>query len=115
MVSAIVSELSMASSVASTQTVMASSPTRRSPPPAVASPSGATATAATTTRAAEIAEIAATALAEIARDPKWLSRGGVQRALALNPYTPIRITLTLLPLFSTQELHELSRDGAGPM
>ena len=54
----------------------------------------------------------ATALAEIARDPKWLSRGAVQRALALNPYTPIRITLTLLPLFSTQELHELSRDGA---
>ncbi len=28
------------------------------------------------------------ALAEIARDPKWLSRGAVQRALALNPYTP---------------------------
>ena len=54
----------------------------------------------------------AVALAEIAREPKWLSRGAVQRALSLNPYTPIRITLTLLPLFSTQELHELSQDSA---
>ena len=54
----------------------------------------------------------APALAEIAREPKWLSRGAIQRALALNPYTPIRITLTLLPLFSIQELHELSQDGA---
>ena len=51
------------------------------------------------------------ALSEIARDPKWLSRGAIQRALALNPYTPIRITLTLLPLFSIQELHELSKDS----
>ncbi|MDP6945089.1 MAG: hypothetical protein QF464_13150, partial [Myxococcota bacterium] len=51
----------------------------------------------------------AAALAEIARDPRWLSRGTIQRALALNPYTPIRITLTLLPLFSVQELHELSQ------
>jgi len=53
----------------------------------------------------------AVSLREIARDPKWLSRGGIQRALALNPYTPIRITLTLLPLFSVQELHELSQDA----
>lgn len=53
----------------------------------------------------------ATALREVARDPKWLSRGPIQRALALNPYTPIRITLTLLPLFSTRELRELSLDS----
>ena len=52
----------------------------------------------------------ATALREIAREPKWLSRGTIQRALALNPYTPIRITLTLLPLFSVQELYELCQD-----
>ena len=51
-------------------------------------------------------------LREIARVPKWVSRASIQRALALSPYTPVRVTLTLMPLFSTAELVELSRDGS---
>lgn len=49
-------------------------------------------------------------LREIALVSRWLSRPGVQRALVLNPYTPVRVTVALLPLLGAQELHEVSRD-----
>ncbi len=56
-------------------------------------------------------EIAETdALSEIARVPRWLCRPAVQRSLILNPYSPVRLTVTLLPLLSPNELVEVSRD-----
>ncbi len=50
------------------------------------------------------------ALSEIARVPRWLCRPAVQRSLILNPYSPVRLTVTLLPLLSPNELVEVSRD-----
>lgn len=49
-------------------------------------------------------------LREIALVPRWVSTPAVQRALVLNPYSPVRIPVTLLPLFSAQELHEVRKD-----
>ncbi len=63
----------------------------------------------------------ATALREIARDFKWIQRPALQRALILNPYTPVRIAVTLLPLLGpweqlelsdNQQVHHLVRMGA---
>ena len=50
------------------------------------------------------------ALREIARVPRWLCRPAVQRSLILNPYSPVRLTVTLLPLMSPSELVEVSKD-----
>ncbi len=48
------------------------------------------------------------ALAEVARS-HWLARRAVQRALAFNPYTPVRIVSVLLPLLSIADRAELRR------
>ncbi len=49
-------------------------------------------------------------LHEIAMSPRWLARPAIQRALVLNPYSPVRLTVTLLPLLSPPELHEVGED-----
>lgn len=48
-------------------------------------------------------EVVATAL----RFPRWLSSRSVQRSLSLNPYTPTRIALRLLPLLALEDLREI--------
>ncbi len=49
-------------------------------------------------------------LHEIAMSPRWLVRPAIQRALMLNPYSPVRLTVALLPLLSPPELNEVGED-----
>ena len=49
-------------------------------------------------------------LTEIALVPRWICRAPIQRTLVLNPYTPTRITVGLMPLLSAQELHDITRE-----
>ncbi|MCB9727003.1 MAG: hypothetical protein H6744_05965 [Deltaproteobacteria bacterium] len=49
-------------------------------------------------------------LHEIAMAPRWLARPAIQRALMLNPYSPVRLTVTLLPLLAPHELNEVCED-----
>ncbi|MEZ4269494.1 MAG: hypothetical protein R3F39_24295 [Myxococcota bacterium] len=49
-------------------------------------------------------------LQEIAMSPRWLVRPAIQRALMLNPYSPVRLTVALLPLLSPPELNEVGED-----
>ena len=51
-------------------------------------------------------------LAQIALTYRWFRRGSVQRALLLNPYAPLRISVSILPLLSVQQLYDVSRDGS---
>jgi len=50
----------------------------------------------------------AEALAEVARS-RWLPRREVQRALALNPYSPARVAAVLVPLLSAADRAEVQR------
>ncbi|MGM0574864.1 MAG: hypothetical protein ACQEXJ_03915 [Myxococcota bacterium] len=52
----------------------------------------------------------AAVLREIARVSRWICRPRIQRALLLNPYTPVRVSVVLMPLMSAQDLHQFSRD-----
>jgi hypothetical protein len=50
-------------------------------------------------------------LAVVARASRWLVRAEVQRALTLNPYTPMRVAFALAPLLVPGELKALGSDG----
>lgn len=52
----------------------------------------------------------ASTIREIARDFKWIRRSALQRALVLNPYTPVRVAVCLMPLLAPWEQHELAED-----
>ena len=52
----------------------------------------------------------ATSLTAIALNYRWFRRGTIRRALLLNPYAPLRISVSVLPLMSVQELDEVSRE-----
>ncbi|MEC9071181.1 MAG: hypothetical protein VX938_02325, partial [Myxococcota bacterium] len=49
-------------------------------------------------------------LTEIALVPRWVCRASIQRALVLNPYSPARITIGLMPLLAAKELNEISQE-----
>jgi hypothetical protein len=49
-------------------------------------------------------------LREIGKNPKWLARAQVRRALAGNPYCPVKIAVAAAPLLGPPELEELRRD-----
>lgn len=49
-------------------------------------------------------------LREIARHPRWLRQATVQRAVVLNPYTPVRISALLTPMLAPVELRSLRQD-----
>lgn len=49
-------------------------------------------------------------LNEISLVPRWVCRASIQRALVLNPYTPARIAICLMPLLATRELNEISQE-----
>jgi len=42
--------------------------------------------------------------------PRWVCRASIQRALVLNPYSPARITIGLMPLLAAKELNEISQE-----
>jgi hypothetical protein len=52
------------------------------------------------------------AVYEVWRSPRWSSRINVRRALALNPSTPIEISLKLLPHMMVPDLKEIANDHA---
>ncbi len=55
-------------------------------------------------------------LEEVARSPRWISRYRVKKALVLNPYTPLGISLPLLGFLMSQDLLFVSqRDGLSPI
>lgn len=54
-------------------------------------------------------------LEEVARSQRWISRYRVKKALVLNPYTPLGVSLPLLGFLMTQDLLFVSRrDGLSP-
>jgi hypothetical protein len=51
-------------------------------------------------------------LVEIADVGRWVIRSSIRRAIVLNPYSPSRLAVTLMPLMTIQELMELRVDGS---
>ncbi len=49
-------------------------------------------------------------LEEIGRNPKWISRYRVKKALTLNPYSPPSLALYLLKFMVKKDLREIARD-----
>jgi hypothetical protein len=49
-------------------------------------------------------------LREVGRHSKWLSRARIRKAVVQSPYTPIRISLTLMPLQSPTQLQQMASD-----
>jgi len=59
--------------------------------------------------------VSARVLEEVARSQRWISRYRVKKALVLNPYTPLAISLPLLGFLMSQDLLFVSqRDGLSP-
>lgn len=48
----------------------------------------------------------------IARHPRWALRSKIQEALARNPYTPVHIAASYLPVMPDQLLQLIRRDGS---
>ncbi|MFN3199710.1 MAG: hypothetical protein ACE366_15005 [Bradymonadia bacterium] len=53
----------------------------------------------------------ATCLEVVFGHPRWGRRGEVQKALLLNPYSPVDMGINLLPLMDTRTLKGVSYDG----
>ena len=51
-------------------------------------------------------------LIEIADVPRWIIRAQIRRAMVLNPYSPARLSVALMPLMTVQELSALRVDGS---
>jgi hypothetical protein len=49
-------------------------------------------------------------LVEIAEVPQWVIRRPIRQALVLNPYSPLRLAVTVMPLMGVGELTELRVD-----
>ena len=49
-------------------------------------------------------------LHEISIAPRWVCRAAIQRGLVLNPYTPVKISASLIPLLGEASLREISED-----
>jgi hypothetical protein len=49
-------------------------------------------------------------LVEIAEVPRWMIRRPIRQALVLNPYSPVRLAVTVMPLMGVGELTELRLD-----
>ncbi len=52
------------------------------------------------------------ALVEIVDVERWVIRSNIRRAIVLNPYSPSRLALMLMPLMSIQELTDLRTDAS---
>ena len=49
---------------------------------------------------------------EIVDVERWVIRSNIRRAIVLNPYSPSRLALMLMPLMSIQELTDLRTDAS---
>lgn len=66
-------------------------------------------------KVASRAPVSPRVLEEVARSQRWISRYRVKKALVLNPYTPLGVSLPLLGFLMTQDLLFVSRrDGLSP-
>ncbi|MGQ9654937.1 MAG: hypothetical protein ACUVXD_12800 [Thermodesulfobacteriota bacterium] len=66
-------------------------------------------------KVASRAPVSPRVLEEVARSQRWISRYKVKKALVLNPYTPLGVSLPLLGFLMTQDLLFVSRrDGLSP-